>query len=93
MESYDSQATQHALSGSITTWCPTITLYDWQIDVAEALTLGLDATVIASTGSGKTLPWAMPLLLEVNCSKMYLVISLLNELEVDRVWQRGVSFM
>ena len=92
-ESYDSQATRCALSGSITARCPTITPYDWQIDVAEALTLGLDATVIASTGSGKTLPWAMPLLLEVNCSKMCLVISPLNELEADHVWRRSVSSM
>ena len=92
-ESYDSQATQCALLGSITARCPTITPYDWQIDVAEALTLGLDDTVIASTGSGKTLPWAMPLLLEVNCSKMCLVISPLNELKADHVWRRGVSSM
>ena len=53
--------------------CPTITPYDWQIDLAEALTLGLDATVIAGTGSGKILPWAMPLLLEENCDRICLV--------------------
>ena len=83
---YDAQATRWALSSSVTARCPTITPYDWQIDVAEALTLGLDATVIAGTGSGKTLPWAMPLLLEGNCGKMCLVISPLNELEADHVW-------
>ena len=49
---YDSQATRHALSNSVTALHPTITPYDWQIDLAETLTLVLDATVIAgSTGS------------------------------------------
>ena len=70
----------------MTTLYPTITPYDWQVDLAEALTLGLDATVIAGTGSGKTLPWTIPLLLEQNHDRICLVISLLNELEVDHVW-------
>ena len=87
-EGYDSQATRHTLSNSVTALCPAITPYDWQIDLAEALTLGLDATVIAGTGSGKTLPWAMPLLLEENCDRICLVVSPLNELEADHVRQR-----
>ena len=53
---YDSVATRRSLSESVNARCPTIKPYDWQVDVAEALTLGLDATVIAGTGSGKTLP-------------------------------------
>lgn len=57
---YDSQATRRILSDSVTALRPEIKPYDWQIDVAEALVLGLDATVIAGTGSGKKLPWAMP---------------------------------
>ena len=84
-EGYDSQSTRRTLSSSITARCPTITPYDWQIDLAEALALGLDATFIAGTGSGKTLPWAMPLLLDENHDKICLVISLLNELEADHV--------
>ena len=82
---YDSQATRRILSDPVTNSCPTITPYDWQLDLAEALILGLDATVIAGTGSGKTLPWALPLLLEENRDKICLVISPLNELEVDHV--------
>lgn len=70
--------TQRVLSGSATALCPTITPYDWQIDLAEALGLGIDATVIAGTGSGKTLPWALPLLLEQNRDRICLVISPLN---------------
>ena len=87
-EGYDSQGTRHMLSSSVTALCPAIKPYDWQIDLAEALTLGLDATVIAGTGSGKTLPWAMPLLLDKNHNKICLVISPLNELEADHVRRR-----
>ena len=84
-DGYDSQATRRTLSDSVTALCPTITPYDWQLDLAEALTLGLDATVIAGTGSGKTLPWALPLLLEKNRGRICLIISPLNELEADHV--------
>ena len=57
--------------------------YEWQIDVSEALILGLDCTVIASTGAGKTMPFAMPLFIETE--KMMIVISPLNALEEDQV--------
>ena len=87
-EGYDSRTTRHALSTSVTALCPAITPYEWQIDVAEALALGLDATVIAGTGSGKTLPWALPLLLDENRDKICLVISPLNELEAEHVRRR-----
>jgi len=84
-DGYNSQATRRTLSDAVTALCPAITPYDWQLDLAEALTLGLDATVIAGTGSGKTLPWALPLLLEHNRDRICLVISPLNELEADHV--------
>ena len=82
---YNSQATRRTLAKSVTARCPTIKPYDWQIDVAEAVVLGLDTTVIAGTGSGKTLPWAMQILLEENHEKICLVILPLNELETDHV--------
>jgi len=59
--------------------------HDFQLDVAEALILGLDTTVIAGTGSGKTLPWAMPLLLDENKGRACLVISPLKALQVEHV--------
>lgn len=96
-EGYDSQATRHTLSDYVAGLCSTITPYDWQLDLAEALTLGLDATTIVGTGSGKTLPWALPFLLEENRDKICLVISPLNELEADHVrlgctpWRRRIS--
>ena len=57
----------------------------FQLDVTEALMLGLGVTAIAGTGSGKTLPWAAPLLLEENKEKTVLVISLLKALQAVHV--------
>ena len=57
--------------------------YNWQIDVAEALLLGLDCSVIAGTGAGKTTPFILPLLVETK--KVVVVISPLNALEEDQV--------
>ncbi|KAJ6602109.1 P-loop containing nucleoside triphosphate hydrolase protein [Mycena sp. CBHHK59/15] len=56
--------------------------YEWQIDVSEALVLGLDAVVIAGTGAGKTIPFMMPLLLDRK--KFVLVISPLKILQEDQ---------
>jgi bloom syndrome protein len=57
--------------------------YEWQIDVSEALVLGLDSVVIAGTGAGKTIPFMMPLLLFRE--KFVLVISPLKILQEDQV--------
>ena len=57
----------------------------FQLDVTEALMLGLGVTAIAGTGSGKTLPWATPLLLEENKEKTVLVISPLKALQAVHV--------
>jgi ATP-dependent helicase YprA (DUF1998 family) len=57
----------------------------FQLNIAEALILGLDVTAIAGTGSGKTLPWAMPLLLGENKHRTVLVISPLKALQADHV--------
>ena len=53
--------------------------YDWQLDVAEALLVGLDSIVIAGTGSGKTIPFMLPLL--VHPKKMVLILSPLKVLQ------------
>ena len=57
----------------------------FQLDVTEALMLGLGVTAIAGSGSGKTLPWATPLLLEENKAKTVLVISPLKALQAVHV--------
>lgn len=56
--------------------------YGWQVQVAEALLLGLDCTVIAGTGMGKTMPFVMPTFVE---NKIMVIISPLNALENDQV--------
>jgi ATP-dependent helicase YprA (DUF1998 family) len=53
------------------------------LDVAEALLLGLDSVVIAGTGSGKTIPFMLPLLLHPE--KMVLILSPLKILQRDQV--------
>ncbi|EIW75948.1 P-loop containing nucleoside triphosphate hydrolase protein [Coniophora puteana RWD-64-598 SS2] len=58
------------------------TPHPWQLDCAEAFYLGLDCTVIAGTGSGKTLCFAMPAMLRTD--KITLVLSPLNILEDDQ---------
>jgi ATP-dependent helicase YprA (DUF1998 family) len=57
--------------------------YDWQLDVAEAILLGLDCTVIAGTGAGKTMPFAMPLF--AVSQKVIIGVYPLDSLEEDQV--------
>ncbi len=61
--------------------------YDWQLDVSEALLLGLDSIVIAGTGAGKTLPFVMPLLADKTNKKKVIIVSTLDELEADQVFK------
>ncbi|KAJ7320972.1 P-loop containing nucleoside triphosphate hydrolase protein [Mycena albidolilacea] len=56
--------------------------HEWQIDMGEALLLGLDCSWIAGTGAGKTMPFVMPLFVESD--KIIIIISPLNALEVDQ---------
>lgn len=57
--------------------------YDWQLDVSEAILLGLDSVVIAGAGAGKTVPFTMLLLLDKD--KKIIIISPLKVLQVDQV--------
>ena len=63
--------------------------YDWQLNVAEALVLGLDCSVIAGTGAGKTMPFVMPLFADP--TKQVLILSPLNALEEDQVASEHVT--
>ncbi|KAI0629149.1 P-loop containing nucleoside triphosphate hydrolase protein [Trametes polyzona] len=79
---YDSNATRKKLIEEFGARTGGKAPYDWQLDVAEALLLGVDCTVIAGTGSGKTMPFVMPTFIERE--KIYFVISPLNALEKDQ---------
>ena len=80
---YDSQMTQEKLSKLVHQHCEGKRPYEWQLDVAEALLLGVDSVVIAGTGMGKTLPFVMPLLF--NPKSHMLIISPLKALQHDQV--------
>jgi ATP-dependent helicase YprA (DUF1998 family) len=58
-------------------------LYEWQLDVAEAFSLGLDVLLLAGTGAGKTSPFMVPLL--VDPKKTLLIVSPLKLLQDDQV--------
>lgn len=57
--------------------------HEWQLDTTEAILLGLDSIVIASTGAGKTIPFMLPLL--VDEKKKIIIISPLKILQDDQV--------
>ena len=57
--------------------------HEWQLDVVEALYLGIDTIVIAGTGAGKTLPFVLSHL--VIKDKTSIIISPLNALEENQV--------
>ncbi|KAI9065033.1 hypothetical protein FKP32DRAFT_1549973, partial [Trametes sanguinea] len=59
-----------------------LTPYPDQLDIAECMLLGLDATCIAGTGWGKTLPFALPLFVPESRNKIMIVVSPLNSLEL-----------
>jgi ATP-dependent helicase YprA (DUF1998 family) len=82
---FDSEATRQAIKDKFSSAFDGKLPYNWQVDVTEALMLGLDCIVIAGTGAGKTMPFAMPLLMDENKSKSVVVISPLNQLEAEQV--------
>ncbi|KAF9787415.1 P-loop containing nucleoside triphosphate hydrolase protein [Thelephora terrestris] len=82
-EGYDGENTREAFRAAVKAAFNGNEPRKFQLDVAEAMTLGLDSTVIAGTGSGKTLPWAIPLLLDENKNKVVLVISPLKALQKE----------
>jgi ATP-dependent helicase YprA (DUF1998 family) len=59
--------------------------YEWQLDVGEAVKVGLNVTLVAGTGAGKTIPFILPLLADETGRQMCLIISPLKELQKDMV--------
>jgi ATP-dependent helicase YprA (DUF1998 family) len=84
-EGYDGENTREAFRAAVKAAFNGNEPRKFQLDVAEAMTLGLDSTVIAGTGSGKTLPWAIPLLMDENKDNIVLVISPLKALQTEHV--------
>ncbi|KAH9957661.1 hypothetical protein BC827DRAFT_1094794, partial [Russula dissimulans] len=61
---YSSEETCSEISLAFKNVFDGLELYGWQLDICEALLLGLDCIAIAGTGSGKTMPFIMPLLVD-----------------------------
>ena len=80
---YSSESTREAISTVFYERTNGLKPYEWQLDVAEALILGLDCLLIAGTGAGKSMPFVMPLFILPD--KMVIIISPLNTLEEDQV--------
>ncbi|TEB14991.1 hypothetical protein FA13DRAFT_1651472 [Coprinellus micaceus] len=69
-----------------------IEAHAWQLDVSEAAFLGVDCICIAGTGSGKTMPFVMPLMVELD--KRVLLLSplkVLQEEQARRFQEMGIS--
>ena len=83
---YDSQEARRIMSEGLQARSPNnIVPHDWQLNISESFTLGLDCIGIAPTGSGKTIPMVLPLFLPENRRKTVVIVSPLKSLEYDQV--------
>jgi ATP-dependent helicase YprA (DUF1998 family) len=82
---YDSEGTRQTMSRTFQGVFNGKMPYDWQLDAAEALILGLDCVVVAGTGAGKTIPFVLPLFAQGSQDKLVIIISPLNALKTDQV--------
>jgi len=57
--------------------------HDWQLDVAEAMEVGVHTVLLAGTGLGKTIPFILTAMLDPKAR--VLVISPLNSLQIEQV--------
>ena len=80
---YNSVKTCTDLHKLFSEWASRFDPHEWQLDVVEALLLAIDSVVIVGTGSGKTIPFMLPLLL--HCDKMVLIVSPLKVLQHNLV--------
>ncbi|KAH9966622.1 P-loop containing nucleoside triphosphate hydrolase protein [Russula dissimulans] len=83
---YSSEETRSEISSAFKDSFNGLEPYSRQLDVCEALLLGLDCIVIAGNGAGKTTPFIMPLLAYPTKKKVVIIISpsRLNVLERDQ---------
>ncbi|KAJ7218330.1 hypothetical protein C8J57DRAFT_275629 [Mycena rebaudengoi] len=82
---YCSAAVRAKIRNDFAACNPGKTAHKWQVDIGKALELGLDCSLLAGTGAGKTMPFLFPLF--TNPDKMVIIISPLNALEEDQAKQ------
>jgi superfamily II DNA helicase RecQ len=66
--------------------------YGWQLNVGEVLWLRINCLVIAGTGSGKSIPFVMPILTAKEHGWMIWIISPLREFQKDHVCSPFIDF-
>ncbi|KAH9954793.1 P-loop containing nucleoside triphosphate hydrolase protein [Russula dissimulans] len=81
---YSSEETCSEISLAFKNVFDRLELYRWQLDICEALLLGLDCIAIAGTGFGKTMPFIMPLLVDPTEKGTVIIILPLNALKHDQ---------
>jgi hypothetical protein len=67
--------------------------YAWQVDISEAVYLGLDDALMAGTGASKTWTFVEILLADKTSKSNIIVVSLLNELQKDQVCGKYGGFL
>ncbi|THH29666.1 hypothetical protein EUX98_g4513 [Antrodiella citrinella] len=82
---YDSSKVRKAMSKTFKQRSKGKVAREWQLDAAESILLGLDAVVLAGTGTGKTAAYMLPLLLPETAGKVLIVIEPLVALQRDQV--------
>ncbi|THH14004.1 hypothetical protein EUX98_g9658 [Antrodiella citrinella] len=82
---YDSSKVRTAMSKRFKQRSKGKVAREWQLDAAESILLGLDAVVLAGTGTGKTAAYMLPLLLPETAGKVLIVIEPLVALQRDQV--------
>ena len=82
---YDSAGTRELVSSEVRTLCDGRNTYTWQLDTLEAVSADLDCVIQAGTGSGKTLPFVLPLLADSTGKSKVIIVSPLNELQKEQV--------
>ncbi|KAJ3966842.1 P-loop containing nucleoside triphosphate hydrolase protein [Lentinula raphanica] len=88
---YNSDSTRDLLRSEFTRFTGGLAAYTWQIDIAEALLLGLDCSVIAGSGAGKTMSFLMPLFVEREKHVIIISLTALEEDQAKRFNDMGIS--
>jgi ATP-dependent helicase YprA (DUF1998 family) len=82
---YSSEETRKSISDEILAHSGGKIPYAWQVDISEAVYLGLDVALMAGTGAGKTWTFLGIFLAYKTSKSKIIVVSPLNELQKDQV--------
>jgi ATP-dependent helicase YprA (DUF1998 family) len=92
-DGYNSESTRRRLTELFLEHFDGAEPWSWQLDVTEAILLGVDSLVIAGTGSGKTMPFMIMMPLILDPTKKALIISPLKVLQADQVVFHSIFYL